>query len=364
MRQRDATERRALARLHRGEPDSYLRLKQERGQLDVFSGKQPGEEAERRLVARWAAAAIEYGESQAVMICRDNRRRERLNELARDCLREQRALGEEVEVAGRTWAVGERVIARRNDRSRDLDNGMRGTIIALDEHHGATLRLDSGATRRLDPEYLAGHVDHAYVLTGHGMQGATVEWAGVIGQPGDFSRNWSYTALSRAREPVEVFVVDEPGRADEEREEIAPVHRQRAHLPIERMAARMRERDDEHLALEQLEPSGQERDVSSARERIYELERQLDAIRAERKRLRSKRPTPSTSSIRRSRRSNNRTSAIAGREDGGTAVRTRRASVSATVTLARYTRGERSCSSERATRAPCATAPTSCAARR
>ena len=30
-----------------------------------------------------------------------------------------------------------------------------------------------------------------------------VEWAGVIGQPQDFSRNWSYTALSRAREPVE-----------------------------------------------------------------------------------------------------------------------------------------------------------------
>jgi ATP-dependent exoDNAse (exonuclease V) alpha subunit len=131
------------------------------------------------------------------MICRDNRRRERLNELARAHLRDQGKLGDQVEVGGRSWAVGERVIARRNDRARDLDNGMRGTITALDERHGATIRLDSGATRRLGPEYLARHVEHAYALTGHGMQGGTVEWSGVIGHPHDFSRNWSYTALSR-----------------------------------------------------------------------------------------------------------------------------------------------------------------------
>ena len=35
-------------------------------------------------------------------------------------------------------------------------------------------------------------------LTGHASQGATVEAAVVVG-PEDFSREWAYTALSRAR---------------------------------------------------------------------------------------------------------------------------------------------------------------------
>src|SRR5581483_7144831 len=118
-----------------------------------------------------------YGETQAVMICRDNARRERLNELARARLRGQHRLGEEVEIAGRWWAIGDQVIARRNDRSLDVDNGMRGTITVLDERHGATIRLDTGATRQPDPEYLTRHVEPAYAVTGHGMQGGTVEWA-------------------------------------------------------------------------------------------------------------------------------------------------------------------------------------------
>ncbi len=291
MRQNDPAERRALAKLHRGQPGPYLKLKQARGDLSVFSGEEPGVEAERRLVARWTAVALEYGESEAVMICRDNRRRERLNHQARDALRWLGDLGPDVEIAGRRWAVGDRVIARRNDRHRDLDNGMRATITHLDEHHGATIRLDSGATRRLDPEYLSGHVEHAYALTGHGMQGATVTWAGVIGQPHDFSRNWAYTALSRAREPVELYLIDEPHQIEQEREGIAPSRRARADEPLERMARRMRERDDEDLALERLErpgprPQQRRRDsadaavafVSPARARLYELERQLQEI--------------------------------------------------------------------------------------
>jgi ATP-dependent exoDNAse (exonuclease V) alpha subunit len=129
-------------------------------------------------------------------------------------MRQEGKLGHETELAGKQWAVGDRVIARRNDRARDLDNGMRGTITTLDEHHGATMRLDSGATRRLDPEYLARHVEHAYALTGHGMQGGTVRWAAVIGRPEDFSRNWAYTALSRARTHRAVpRRRTEPGRA-------------------------------------------------------------------------------------------------------------------------------------------------------
>ncbi len=290
MRQRDRAERRVLAKVHRGEPDSYLGLKSRRGELRVFVGQQSGPDAERQLIERWAVACERHGLAEAVMVCRDNARRERLNELAREQLREQGKLGENIASGGGEWAVGDRVIARRNDRGRDLDNGMRGTITAVDQHNGATLRLDAGDARHLDVGYLGQHVQHAYALTGHGLQAGTVEWAGVIGEPRDFSRNWAYTTLSRAREPIEIFLVGAP--VDEERDEYAPGLRNGPGSDaLCRMAARMRERDEEDLALEQLEsdPPAPDRGLdhepdpatpegSPTRVRVYALEQQLQTI--------------------------------------------------------------------------------------
>ena len=84
------------------------------------------------------------------------------------------------------------------------------------------MRTDAGAQRRLDASYVAEHLQHAYALTAHTVQGATVEWAGVVGRPEDFTRNWSYTALSRAREPTELFIIDTPTEHELDRAEIAP----------------------------------------------------------------------------------------------------------------------------------------------
>ncbi len=277
MRQRDPLERRALAGVHQGEPDTYLQLKQSHGQLHVFTAEEPGLKAEETLVERWMDARGRCGGEQAAMICRDNARRERLNGLARARLRERGELGESIQIGERRWAVGERVIARRNDRVRDLDNGMRGTVDSVDEHQGLVIRLDAGGRRQLDVDYVRDHLEHAYALTAHGMQGATVDWAGVIGQSRDFSRNWSYTALSRARDPVELFLVTDATGVEAQRAEIAPVEgRELDRDALTEMAARMRERDDEDLALEQLERAGPE--VSPLRERIYELAEQLDDV--------------------------------------------------------------------------------------
>ncbi|MGA2926151.1 MAG: AAA family ATPase [Solirubrobacteraceae bacterium] len=268
MRQRDGRERRLLAHVHRGEPDAYLQLKQARGELVLFAGEHPGVDAETAIIDQWASEAERLGVGEAVIISRDNDRRERLNELARRRLLEHGKLGQGVELAGREWAVGDRVIARRNDRGRDLDNGMRGTIIHADQDREQLLmRADAGGARALDLEYIERHLEHAYALTGHGMQGGTVTWAGVIGHPGDFSRNWSYTALSRAREPTRIYLVDEPSRSQQQREDIAP-----AGEPAEDrdvlwlMSRRMRERDDEDLALEALEYAQQEQEQQQEHE--------------------------------------------------------------------------------------------------
>jgi ATP-dependent exoDNAse (exonuclease V) alpha subunit len=214
MRQRDPRERQLLSQVRRGDPTNYITEKERRGQLQVIDGDaQSASGGERAAVAAWRSrqAACPWG--QAVLIVRDNQRRERLNAFIRAELKRDGRLGASVHVGGHEFAVGDRVVARRNDRERAVDNGMRGTVIAVDPTEKDVLvRTDAGAQRRLDASYVAEHLQHAYVLTAHTIQGATVEWAGVVGRPADFTRNWSYTALSRAREPTELFVLDTPDR--------------------------------------------------------------------------------------------------------------------------------------------------------
>jgi hypothetical protein len=92
-----------------------------------------------------------------------------------------------------------------------VDSGTRGTVWAVDpDRLGVTIQTDDGRLRELPAGYVAEHLEHAYALTGHGSQGATVERAQVIGTPEDFTNEWAYTALSRARNPVTVHLIAQP----------------------------------------------------------------------------------------------------------------------------------------------------------
>ncbi len=71
---------------------------------------------------------------------------------------------------------GDRVICRNNDSQLDVDNGTRGTVLAVNEH-AVTITTDAGVVRELPSDYVKEHLELAYALTGHGMQGGTVEHA-------------------------------------------------------------------------------------------------------------------------------------------------------------------------------------------
>ena len=292
MRQRDPRERQLLSQVRRGDPTNYITEKERCGQLQVIDGDlQSASAGERAAVASWRErqAACPWG--QAVLIVRDNERRESLNALTRAELKRDGRLGESVHVGGYEFAVGDRVVARRNDPQRAVDNGMRGTVIAVDPTEKDVLvRTDGGAQRRLDAPYVAEHLQYAYVLTAHTIQGGTVEWAGVVGRPEDFTRNWSYTALSRAREPTELFVIDTETEHELDRTEIAP---RQAHglrderTVIERLDAAMRRRDDEDLALDRLDEYTRDRAhlepahaaTAVARPTVVELQAELTQLR-------------------------------------------------------------------------------------
>ena len=257
MRQRDPRERQLLTQVRRGDPTNYITEKERCGQLQLIEGEvQNATAGEGAAVAAWRERQAECPWGQAVLIVRDNQRRERLNTLIRAELKRDGRLGESIHIGGYEFAVGDRVVARRNDRERAVDNGMRGTVIAVDPtEKDLVVRTDGGTQRHLDAPYVAEHLQHAYALTAHTIQGATVQWVGVVGRPEDFTRNWSYTALSRAREPTELFILDTPTERELDRSEIAP--RQPHGLgderpPLQRLATAMRQRDDEDLALDRI----------------------------------------------------------------------------------------------------------------
>jgi hypothetical protein len=255
VRQRDPAERAALAQLHGGDPDRWLELKRGRGELVVHDGGPQA--AQEAAMAAWRADVGEVGVEQAIMIVRDNQTRAALNDQARTWRDAGGELGARIEVGGLEAAVGDRVIARRNDRELDVDNGTRGTIRAVDPDTKAiTIETDDGEFRQLPAHYAAEHLEHAYALTAHGSQGATVERAVVVGVPVDFTNEWAYTALSRARDPVHVHLTAErDDRSD--RSEIAPTPPDRtADEAIEAMGAAMGRREREELAVDQSAPLG------------------------------------------------------------------------------------------------------------
>jgi hypothetical protein len=255
LRQRDPAEWRALAALHDRQPAPYLQWAVGAGRIETFEEPQGARE---RALAEWMNAAAEVGPAQAVMIARENEMRDALNYAARELRRTQGALGEERDYGALQLAVGDRVICRRNDRTVDVDNGMRGTV-----RHVAPARVvidtDGGLVRELPAAYVREYVEHAYALTGHGMQGGTVQTAIVLAGPRDLSAGWSYTALSRARGETRLLVHEE--NLGYKRSEFAPPDQTekaaRAEL-LARVERRMTERDDEDLAIEQLPTPSEE----------------------------------------------------------------------------------------------------------
>ena len=217
------------------------------------------------------------------MIARDNDTRAALNTAARELWRALGLLGEEHSYGSVEVAVGDRVICRRNDRLIDVDNGMRGTVRHVDGDR-VVIDTDSGLVRELPSAYVSEHLEHAYSLTGHGMQGGTVETALVVASPRDLTAGWSYTALSRARGETRLLIHDH--QLAEGRGEFAPSEQTQTAARgdlLARVQRHMLERDDEDLAIEQLPGAGRADDpeVAGSRALASEPSHERGAARAE-----------------------------------------------------------------------------------
>ena len=250
MRQRNVDERAALARLHAGDPEGYVGWADAQDRIVVHTDSGVYAAA----LADWRSAVDEHGPVDAVLIARRVEVREVLNEAARALQRDSGALGPDVDYDTVAIAVGDRIICRRNDTAVDVDNGTRGTVRATHADR-VVLETDAGTVRELPRDYVSQHVEHAYCLTGHGMQGGTVEHATVLASVRDLTKGWSYTALSRARDTTKLHIDASDSAAMLERDELgAGEQRERPERRqvLTRAKAQMLVRDDEDLAIAQL----------------------------------------------------------------------------------------------------------------
>lgn len=271
-RQANTWERDALADLRAGDADraldSYLahhRVHRAASDLEVHE----------RLVDAWCDAYLE-GED-VLMVAARRAEVEDLNRRARARLRDECVIGEdEVVLGGRPFAVGDEVLALRNEYRLSVLNGTRATIESIDTtRHELTLTTDA---RHLVLPFAyaeAGHLSHGYATTVHKAQGATVDRCLILADD-TMQREHAYTALSRGRDSNELFVVAEDTRVEERH--AAEV----TYDPLDALRHAIGRSAAKHLALDEAEPPDAP---------LEQLRRERDAIRA---RLGDGPPDPAT----------------------------------------------------------------------
>jgi len=204
-RQRYEWDREALSALRDGDLDGWAARYRETGRLVA---RPTGRMVREELVTDWWHAARDES-VDAVMIAHRRVDVAELNDRARALMAADGRLGEiELDAGGRSFAQGDRVLAKHNDRRAGIVNGARGQVLAVDvERRAITVELQGGEQVVLDADYLDhGHLDHGYAVTAHAAQGATVDRAFVLGSD-DLYREWGYTAMTRHRDEARFYLI-------------------------------------------------------------------------------------------------------------------------------------------------------------
>jgi Ti-type conjugative transfer relaxase TraA len=266
-RQREPWDRQALAQLRDGDLSEWINSYQQHGRIIAAP---TANQVRQRLVDDWWRATDNEPNAQMAMValrCRDVRD---LNDRARDRMRAAGRLGpDEVQIAGRAFAAGDEVITVRNDRRLGVANGTRATVTAVDPTTRSVRVAVGDEHLELPAQYLENEgLDHAYAMTAHRLQGATVDRTFVLGSD-ELYREWGYTALSRHRDSAHYYTLAEqaqpslPGLQD--------------HDPLrDELAADLSRRRNKELA-SRIASRGEQGSIPSQDDRRVELIRTIPA---------------------------------------------------------------------------------------
>ncbi|MGQ0431265.1 MAG: MobF family relaxase [Microthrixaceae bacterium] len=157
------------------------------------------------LVGDWYTSRC--GGDNAVMIASHRSAVADLNARAREMRLSHGEIGEAlVEVDGVEFAVGDEVLAHRNDYRLGILNNDHGVAHSLTDD-GLLIQLDEGRFVELPLAYLeAGHLTHGYAATIYKSQGATYDRVFVLGDD-SFTIETGYTSLTRGKKQNQLYLV-------------------------------------------------------------------------------------------------------------------------------------------------------------
>ncbi len=203
-RQQTELQRDVARHLAEGRAADAVALLAESGRLQSFDDAR---DARVALVTAWAQAELD-SPGRNLMLAHDRHDVAELNRIAHEWREQWGFISDRrIVVAGTEWAIGDRMVCRRNDYSLGVRNGTQGTVIDLGRNaEHLDLHTDHGETIRIPADYLA-HARHGYALTGHASQGESVDRTFVLASPERGGAAWAYVAGSRQRHDLQVFVV-------------------------------------------------------------------------------------------------------------------------------------------------------------
>ena len=240
VRQRDPQHRKAISDLSRGRPGTWIKYQTDHGNV-LHLGAGQEHQYGTRAAELLADAADRHGWSRVLAITPTNMRREAINEHVQQA---RLAHGELGDMLGESdeherFHVGDRVMyVGRNDRQRDLQNGLIGTALGKTEQGELVISLNDTNTqlRTVPGDQVEKGLRLAYAVTDYKGQGVTVEEAVMVAAPEELSLNRGYVAASRAREQTKLVLI-----ADTTTE-----------TALKDLARHLRIREDDELATEHI----------------------------------------------------------------------------------------------------------------
>jgi len=204
LRQRDPAERHALDHLRAGHVPSAVNWYREHGRVHVAPSK---EMAMYDMVKSWANDVAAGREALLVAYHRDSV--EALNRAARNAWDKLGELSgpELMAPGGRRYRAGDRVMTLAPGQGGAWVTSQRAVVTSVDlGTQTLVARTPEGAALRMGPDEIGSDkLAHAYAITAHRSQGATVDVAYALEDGG--GRELAYVAMSRARGESHVHVV-------------------------------------------------------------------------------------------------------------------------------------------------------------
>lgn len=206
-RQRHDWSKAAAKALRAGEAAQALAAYQERGWLHISESR---EAAQEEVVRRWAEAFDPAHARDHLMTAATNADVGALNEVARQSMLSGGMLeGPSVRWADgpREYAVGDRVLVRKNSREADVKNGQLGTVLHVDAQL-ITIALDNGRTVTLEGDVFdPSRLERGYAVSVHKSQGASVLHTYNLACGGNLDKLLAYVQGTRHKDSAYLVLV-------------------------------------------------------------------------------------------------------------------------------------------------------------